>query len=391
MSPKRASPDEMVGRARALAIQLFERAAESETLRQCPRASVEDYFAAGLDLMHKPERYGGYEMGWDVLCETALALSQGCAAQGWVLTVYGDHTQALCMFGRRAQDEVWGADPRALISTSFGSQGSAKRVAGGAVLTGNWSFSSGIDHATWIMAGSMMSGGDGDTPEPTIFLMPKSDVTVIDDWHVIGLSGTGSKSFAVRELFVPEHRTMNAIQAAEGVPCADSGNSAPIYRTPRRSTAGFALASVGVGAAQGMLDAFVRATKERVSRGTVMAEQQWMQIHISEAAATLRAATLLLLTGARETMKKVADGRIADIAVRAADKRDAGFAALLARQVADRLYGVAGGYSLHTSDPLQRYFRDIHAATAHYGLRWENSAQPYASLLLGLEPGPGYY
>lgn len=390
MSTNRPSPEDIVARASALAPVLFQRTVEAERLRQCPRASVDDFFANGIDLAHKPERFGGYEMGWDVLCESALAFSHGCAAQGWVLTVYGDHTQALGMFPRRAQDDVW-ADPRALISTSFGAMGKAKRVKGGAVLSGKWSFSSGIDHATWIMAGSMMTDGDDSAPEPTIFLMPKSDVKVIDDWHVIGLAGTGSKSFAIDEVFIPEHRMMNAIAAAEGVPHPDAGNDTPIYHTPRRSTAGFALAAVGVGAARGMLDTFIAAAKGRVSRGMVMAEEQWMQIQISEAVSTLRAAELLLVTDARDTMARVAKDGAADVATRATDKRDAGFVAMLARQVADKLYAVAGGNSLRTTDPLQRYFRDIHGATAHFGLRWEHSAVPYARLILGLEPGPGYY
>jgi 3-hydroxy-9,10-secoandrosta-1,3,5(10)-triene-9,17-dione monooxygenase len=105
----------------------------------------------------------------------------------------------------------------------------------------------------------------------------------------------------------------------------------------------------------------------------------------------LRAAELLILTDARATMARFAEGGQADIVLRANDKRDAGFAALIARQATDRLYGIAGGHSLQVANPMQRYFRDVHAATAHFGLRWEHAAIPYARLALGLEPGPGYY
>jgi alkylation response protein AidB-like acyl-CoA dehydrogenase len=390
MTTNRLTIHELVDRARTIAPVLFSRAEEAERLRHCPPASVDDWFTNGFDLVHKPARFGGLELGWDALCETGLALSHGCAAQGWVLTIYGDHTQALGMFPRRAQDEVWD-DPRALISTSFGTMGRARKVTGGAVLSGKWSFSSGIDHAHWVMAGSVMSDGDGGLTEPTFFLLPKSEVTVIDDWHVIGLSGSGSKSFLIDEVFVPDHRMMNAAEAAAGRPHPDSGNDAPVFHTPRRSTAGLALAAVGVGAAQGMLGQFVHAAKGRVSRGAAVADEQWLQIQIAESTAMLRAAELLILSRARATMARFAEGGEADIALRADDKRDAGFAALLARQAADRLYGVAGGHALHSSNPLQRYFRDVHASTAHFALRWEHSAVPYARLTLGLEPGPGYY
>ncbi len=384
------APEEIVARCRALAPKLFERAPEAERLRRCPDESIADYFAIGLDRLLKPARYGGWEMGWDRLCETALALAHGCAAQGWVLTIYGDHTQHLGMFDRKAQDEVWD-DPRALVSTSFGAQGAARPAPGGAVLSGKWSFSSGIDHASWIMAGSMLHPADGSEPQNVIFLLPKSEVEVIDDWHVMGLSGTGSKSFRIDEVFVPAHRMLDALKAAQGIPSPRCGNDAPIFRTPRRSTAGFALGCVGVGATQGMLDAFVAAQRGRVSRGIVLAEEQWMQLAVAEAAATLKSAALLAVSDARETMALVACGEAAPVERRADDKRDAAFIARLARDTADKLFGVAGGTTLHQSNPLQRYFRDIHAATAHFGLRWEHSAVPYARLILGLPPGPGYY
>ncbi len=384
------SPEEMIARCRALAPALLERAPEAENLRRCPDATIEDYFAIGLDRLLKPARYGGWQMGWDRLCETALAVAHGCCAQGWVLTIYGDHIQHLGMFHRKAQDEVW-ADPRALVSTSFGVQGEARRVPGGAILSGKWSFSSGIDHARWIMAGSMLRDASGGEPRAMVFLLPKSEVEVIDDWQVMGLAGTGSKSFRIAEAFVPDHRILDALAAAEGTPSPDCGNDAPIFRTPRRSTAGFALGSVSVGACQGMLDAFVAAQRGRVSRGIALAEEQWMQLVIAEAAATLKAAALLAVSDARETMALVAGGGAAPIAVRAADKRDASFVTKMARETVDRLFGVAGGASLHQSNVLQRYFRDIHAATSHFGLRWEHSAIPYARLALGLPPGPGYY
>lgn len=382
-------PEEIVERCRDLAPVLAGRSEEAERLRHCPDESIEDYFAIGLDRLLKPARYGGWQMGWDRLCETALAVAHGCCAQGWVLTIYGDHAQHLGMFDRKAQDDVW-ADPRALVSTSFGAQGAARKVAGGAVLSGKWGFSSGIDHARWIMAGSLLHDGDAE-PRPMVFLLPKSDVTVIDDWQVMGLAGTGSKSFRIDEAFVPAHRILDALKAAGGTPSPRCGNDAPIFRTPRRSTAGFALASVGVGACQGMLDAFVAAQRGRVSRGIALAEEQWMQLVIAEAAATLKAAAMLAVNDARETMGVFARGETAPVSLRAEDKRDASFVTRLARETADRLFGVAGGTSLHQSSVLQRYFRDIHAATSHFGLRWEHSAVPYARLALGLPPGPGYY
>ena len=40
------------------------------------------------------------------------------------------------------------------------------------------------------------------------FLVPRAEVELIDDWFVLGLAGTGSKSVKAAGIFVPAHRTI---------------------------------------------------------------------------------------------------------------------------------------------------------------------------------------
>ena len=61
----------------------------------------------------------------------AVELGRGCASRGWVLSIYGDHAQWLGTFPREAQDEVWRADPDALICTCYAPMGKARAVDGG--------------------------------------------------------------------------------------------------------------------------------------------------------------------------------------------------------------------------------------------------------------------
>ena len=379
------SRDELVARAAAIGTRLSERAAACEQARVCPSESVEDFFAADLHRMLKPKRFGGYAMGWDVLCETAFALARGCGAQGWVLTIYNDHAQQLGMFDARAQDDVWGADERALLSASFfAGKGGAEKVDGGARLSGQWEFLSGVDYASWVFVGASLENAGY-----FVYLVPRSDITLIDDWHVVGLAGSGSKSVAIRDAFVPTYRMMNIADTDAGTALDKSPEVAPVYRMPRRAVAGLGLSSIAVGAALGLMDAFTLSMRGRKSRGGLIADSQWVQLQTAEAAAALNAAQLALVTAARGVMQTLGRGERITMTQRAAAKRDTAYAAMLARQSADRLFAVSGGHHLHLTNALQRCYRDVLAATAHSALRWELAAPPYGQIALGLEPAPG--
>src|SRR5262249_23810366 len=110
---------EMIARARSLAPSLAARAAQCEALRRCPDETIADFRRLDLHRALQPLAYGGCGLGWDVLVEMAIELGRGCASQAWVLSIYGDHAQWVGTFPRAAQDDVWRADPDALVCTCY--------------------------------------------------------------------------------------------------------------------------------------------------------------------------------------------------------------------------------------------------------------------------------
>ena len=106
MSANTATPNQvpdaavLIERARALAPVLRARSADAEPLKQCPRETIDDMMAAGLHRVVQPKRYGGYGMDWDVLCESAMELGQGCGGQAWAVTVLCDHPCIAGMFSK---------------------------------------------------------------------------------------------------------------------------------------------------------------------------------------------------------------------------------------------------------------------------------------------------
>src|SRR5260370_31545080 len=106
------------------------------------------------------------------------------------------------------QQEVWAANVGGLIAFSIAlAAGRARKGDGGFLVNGRWPFSSGVDNADWNMLAVTVY--DGETAiDWRLCLVPKTDYEIIDTWHAMGMSGTGSKDIAVKDLFVPERRAL---------------------------------------------------------------------------------------------------------------------------------------------------------------------------------------
>ena len=122
----------------------------------------------------------------------------------------------------QAQIDVWGDDPLAVVASSLAPRAAATRTTGGWRLSGNYSFSSGCDYAQWAVIGAFL-GEMGDMRHAAYLLVPLGDVEIVDDWHVLGLRGTGSKSLVLHDVFVPEHRTLMIIDFFAGTRAGGAG------------------------------------------------------------------------------------------------------------------------------------------------------------------------
>ena len=231
---------ELLSLARELVPTFRKRAAEAEKLRRIPPESIDDLRKAGLFRTLQPAVLGGYELPLDEAVLITATVAEGCGSTGWVQGVYSDHCATLGMFNGQAQKDVWGRSPDSLISSGFMPTGKIVRVGGGYRLSGRWSFSSGCDYADWALVRSFVPAAlDTDSAELYMFLVPKTDYTIIDNWFVMGMSATGSKDFQLKdEVFVPEHRALSNQDLTNGtgpgsefnggdvVPSAPYGNRA---------------------------------------------------------------------------------------------------------------------------------------------------------------------
>jgi 3-hydroxy-9,10-secoandrosta-1,3,5(10)-triene-9,17-dione monooxygenase len=372
MSANRPSPAELYRRAEALIPAFAGRAARCEALRHCPPETIDELEQAGLLQVCRPARYGGYEYAWDVLSEVNRILARGCGSQAWVANVLNDHTQLVGAFALEAQEEIWGKNPRTRTAASVAPSGRAKRVPGGARLSGKFGFASGIDYADWLICGAFLEE-EGKPPAWWDFLVPKASVTVIDDWHVAGLAGTGSKSFVVEDVLIPPHRFQDHIHSDDGTGPGTAINRASVFRTPRASVAALGFTALALGIAEAFLATYLAHTRARNSRGLAVAEFGSTQMGLSKATGQIEGAAAHLTASLRHWVDRMEAGGQLD----AREKLKARFeAAFIARQCLDAvqaLFAAAGGHAIFTDNPLQRQLRDLIAVCTHRGLYLDES------------------
>jgi len=368
---------------------LRERAAEAEELRRLPDETIEDLHRSGLFRILQPKRLGGSELPFRAIVELVATISRGDASTGWVLANLAAHHWLLGMWPQRAQDEIWGESPDNLIGSALiFPRGRARPVPGGYRLSGRWPFSSGVDAATWSLIGAIVHDQEAGTTEPRIFVLPASDFTIIDTWHVIGLSGTGSKDVAVEDVFVPEYRSVAVKQITGGPNPGSAVNPSVLYQLPAISLFAFCIAGVSLGIAQGAIEYFVETMRSRTSyyTGRNLADFVTVQVHLAEAAAIADAVRAVLLGDCDEATRLVGEGEIPSLDHRARYRRDGAYAATLCTKAVDVLFQATGGGAIYARNPLQRAFRDVHAANAHYVLNWDINGTMYGRVALGLSP-----
>jgi 3-hydroxy-9,10-secoandrosta-1,3,5(10)-triene-9,17-dione monooxygenase len=380
---------ELSARAEALVPVLRERAPRAEELRRLPDETIADLHESGLFRILQPKRVGGSELPFRSLVELVAIVSRGCGSTGWVLANLAAHHWLLGMWPPRAQEEIWGDSPDNLVGSALiFPRGRARKVPGGYRVTGRWPFSSGVDPCAWILVGAITQDEESGAAEPRILLVPASDYQIIDTWHVIGLAGTGSKDVAVEDVFVPEYRSLAVDQITGGPNPGSKANPSVLYQLPAISLFAFCIAGVSLGLAQGAIAHFAETTRTRLSSytGRNLADFNTLQVHLAEAMAYADSARAIMLGDCDEATRLVEGGTMPSLEQRARYRRDGAFAATLCTKAVDVLFTSAGGGAIYARNPLQRAFRDVHAANAHYVLNWDINGAMYGRVALGLSP-----
>src|SRR5215813_5035201 len=269
----------LLGRARTLIPRLAERAPATAAARQLPPETIAEYHAADILKILQPARFGGLQGRFSLFSRIVEELTYGCASSAWVYAVLAEHQWIIGQYPERAQIDVWGDDPEAVASSSLAPRAAARRVAGGWRLSGRFPFSSGCDYAQWAILGAFL-GEAGDPRHIAYLLAPLADVEIVDDWQVLGLAGTGSKSLVLHDVFIPQHRCVMVSDLFAGTPPGALVHPEyPVLRAPRGFLVSYSLPPVCIALGQRALDVACAELARRVSRGvTKLAESEVVQM-----------------------------------------------------------------------------------------------------------------
>ncbi len=360
---------EMVERARNLKPALAARAEECERLRRLPDETERELHASGLFRIAQPAHVGGADLDVGIFVDVCAEIAQVCPSTAWNLGNLASHHWMLGYFPPETQAELWDVSTDVLIATSLAFPGGrGRKVDGGYEVTGRWPLSSGVDNSDWNLLGFMLRERDDGPPVDQRFaLVHRSQYEIIDNWHAMGLAGTGSKDVATKALFVPEHHSVSA-WTMNGKPHAGSAvNPSPLFRLPLLALGPYVLSGVMLGCAQGAYETTVGAARKRnaTTTGLPVSGNQLVQIKVSEASARIDAAEVIMRRICEHAMAVARSGVEPKHEDKVRYRRDAAFAVRQSLEAVDILMGVAGSGGLYTTGSMQRLFRDAHAANAH--------------------------
>lgn len=383
---------EMLDRARTLAPTIAARAEACETLRRLPDDTERDLHRTGLFRMVQPARVGGADLDIGILVDTCAEVARVCPSTAWNLGNLSSHHWMLGYFHPAAQDELWNGSPDVLIATSLiFPAGRGRKVEGGYEVSGRWPLSSGVDNSDWNMLAFMVrESEDGPPVDQRFALIHRSQYEIIDTWHAMGLSGTGSKDVAVKKLFVPDQRTLSA-WSLNGKPHPGSAvNTSPLFRLPMLALGPYVLSGVLLGCAQGAYETVVGAARKRnaTTTGQPVGASQAVQIKVAEASVRIDTAGMMMRRACEHAMTVARSGAEPTHEDKLRYRRDAFFSARLCLEAVDILMGIAGSSGLYLGGPMQRLFRDAHAANAHVMFSTDVQGALFGQHALGMAGPP---
>jgi indole-3-acetate monooxygenase len=328
------------------------RAVEIERLRTLPRDVVDAMIDAGIFRLCVPKSAGGLEFAPEALIEAVLGLAGHDGSAGWCAMIGATSGLAAAYLPQPTAKEIYGS-PRVVTGGVFAPRGRATPVDDGWRLSGRWAFASGCQHCDWLMLGASVPGADG-KPDVRMLMVPRAEVTIHDTWHAFGLAGTGSHDVEVADALVPAERSYSLISSR---PWPDGR----LYTLPPFGLLAAGIAAVAIGIGYGAVADFVELAVDRtptLGRRKLM-ERGQVQAAVAEAEGLLEAGRRGLLSALNcvdvpPSLTERANIRLA-----------ATHATRAAAQAVTLLHHHAGGGSLYLSSPLQRRFRDVHAATQH--------------------------
>jgi len=341
-------------RARRLAQVADQHAEYGDLHGRLAEPVVDGLHREGLLGMWVPRSLGGAELDPVSSLEVIESLAYGDASAGWVLMAAALAIgSGAAYLGDSAVATLFGGKRLPVIAGQGTRPGTAVPREGGFELSGSWSFASGIKHGTHIHTLGLVQG----TNEPRIFVLPVEQATLVDNWDVMGLRGTGSIDYKIDSAFVPEAYTHFAVT-----------------ETPKRGGALYTLGIIGLaavchsgwacGIGRRMLDELARVVQARGGSAGPQGGSASFQEGFAKAEAVYRSARAFVYEVWRDVRETLERGAKLSVRQHSLIRLAMANVTWSAHDVALFVYR-SGGTAALRAGTMQRLFRDMHAGIQH--------------------------
>lgn len=356
--------------AEKVRILAAQHAAEADRTRELAPEVVEAIREAGFARHFVARGLGGTEGSFAELTRAIVTVGESCPATAWCAALSAYSARFAAHLPQKGHEAIWGDSPDAVVATALMPAGRARKTEDGWLLSGKWSYVSGVDFADWLLLCAAVPAPEG-PPELRFFAVPRGAYTVHKTWDSIGMRATGSHTVAVDGQPVAEHLSFPRADMLTG---RNQGSDADAHNVPFQAVGGLTFIGPVIGATAGALDACVRALAGK--RRTPETE-----LLLVRASGRIDAARHLVAENA-----EVIDERRFTPELMARNERNATFAAEMLVEAVGLLVTAGGSSGLSESLELQRFWRDVTSAASHVALKYETAARKnYAAALLGPE------
>jgi alkylation response protein AidB-like acyl-CoA dehydrogenase len=371
-------------------IPVIDRAGDRIERERClPTDLLDALHDARLFRLLLPRSCDGEEVEPATLFQVLEAVSQGDASVGWCISQASGASTGAAYLKPDVARTVFG-DKRAVVATGPNNNIAKALVCdGGYRVTGEWGFASGSRHAAWMYGhatvyepdGKPRLGPNGRPLELLTLVFPKASATMADDWHVMGLKGTGSVSYSVKDLFVPVDFSYTRESDT------DRREPGPLYLFSMFNLFGVGFSGVALGIARRMLDDFIKLalTKKPYGATTLLCDNNQIQSQVGLSEIRLRAARTFVLDTYRKHYQAVSQGLRFTQDMRVTNRTVTCYAIQQAREVMNFIYHAAGATSIYESNPFERRFRDLNTVTQQ-GQGAFSNFEAFGQVLMGKTP-----
>ncbi|MDQ0257126.1 3-hydroxy-9,10-secoandrosta-1,3,5(10)-triene-9,17-dione monooxygenase [Evansella vedderi] len=380
----------LVQKARSFVPRLRGRTKETEAIRKIPDSTIKELKDTGLFHILRSQRFGGFESNMRTYTECVTEISRGCGSTGWVY--------ALCCirelmisesFSEKTHEEIYGSGEEVIFAGVFEPRKiNVRRVEGGYMIEdGFWPFCSGSLHATWGYFGMPIVDEEGKVVDQGLITVPMCQVEIADDWHVVGLRGTGSNSIYMKDVFVPDHRVVSFTEAIRGKFQSKHLRDIALYNTALFPALAMSLGVPALGMAKAALELFTEKLPYRkaANLGVENLMDATVTHHqLADVSLKVETAAMHFYQVADNLDAWAASGKYMDKSERVKSLANIGYAVQQCKEAIDIIILASGSAIVADGNPIQQISRDFSALYTHRTISPVTSKENYGRTLCGL-------